>query len=68
MITKGERGAVINERGDCGVLRRLGFKPWGQSADGDNSLKLSVGVEKVQTKNGRMGVKQSFSWEAGFPQ
>ena len=32
MITKGERGAGVFERGD-------------------NSLKLSVGVEKVQTKN-----------------
>jgi hypothetical protein len=29
----------------------LGCKPWGQSTDGDNSLKLSVGVEKVPTKN-----------------
>lgn len=51
MITKGERGAVINERGGWGWVGVLGCKPWGQSADGDNSLKLSVGVEKVQTKN-----------------
>ena len=51
MITNGERGTVINERGGWGGIGVPGCKPWGQSVDGDNSLKLSVGVEKVQTKN-----------------
>ncbi len=51
MITKGERGAGVFERGGWGWVGVLGCKPWGQSADGDNSLKLSVGVEKVHTKN-----------------
>ena len=51
MITKGERGAGVFERGGSGWFGVPGCKPWGQSPDGDNSLKLSVGVEKVQTKN-----------------
>jgi len=41
---------VISERG-LGGFGGLGCKPWGLSADGDNSVELSVGVEKVQTKN-----------------
>ena len=37
--------------GKLGCFGGSGCKPWGGPADGDNSLKLSVGVEKVPEKN-----------------
>ncbi len=41
-------------QGLCGEMQGFGgsgCKPWDGPADGDNSLKLSVGVEKVPEKN-----------------
>jgi hypothetical protein len=37
--------------GNWAVFGGSGCKPLGEPADGDNSLKLSVGVEKVPEKN-----------------
>lgn len=54
LLTKNERGGGLKWpflSVGLGGFGGLGCKPWGQSADGDNSVELSVGVEKVQTKN-----------------
>ncbi len=40
MVTKGERGAGVSERGG-----------WGGLGAGDKAAQLSVGAGKVQTKN-----------------
>lgn len=51
MITKGERGAVMFERGGWDGLGLWGSLSGRILVDGDKYLKLSVGGEKVLEKN-----------------